>query len=64
MDLVEDVANDEKCNSQRYLDHVIDHQVNKQDVPGICVEDLEKNSKTAHYYSDAYSSQEFTFHVE
>jgi len=44
--LVEDVADDEKCNSQRHLDHVVDHQVEEQDVTGICVEDLKGQKKS------------------
>ena len=37
---VEDVADDEQDHGQRHLDHVVEHHVNKKDVPRIHVENL------------------------
>ena len=38
---VEGVADDEQEDSQGHYNHVVDHQVNKKDIPGIHVEDLD-----------------------
>lgn len=43
---VDGVAEDEQEDSQRQLDHVVDHQVNKKDVARICVEDLQGGKKS------------------
>lgn len=45
VDFVEDVADDEQDDGQRHLNHVVDHQVEEQDVPRIHVEDLEGGKK-------------------
>lgn len=46
IEFVDGVADDEQDGSQHHLDHVIDHQVNKEDISGILVENLERYRKT------------------
>lgn len=41
IEFVDGVADDKQDDGQRHLNHVVDHQVKKQNIPRIRVEDLE-----------------------
>ena len=56
---VDSVADDEHAKGKSHLDHVVDHQVNEEDVPRIRVEDLTGGEEEQRRLVNSYRSAEY-----